>query len=94
MNLISAFASYFIIWWITLFAVLPFGLRTQEEAGDIVPGTHASAPAKPRFLLVISITTIIAGMIFGGLYWFTIMKGLQFDDLLQYFPDFMKPPHA
>lgn len=94
MNLISAFASYFIIWWITLFAVLPFGLRTQEEAGDIVPGTHASAPAKPRFLLVISITTIIAGMIFGGLYWFTITKGLQFDDLLQYFPDFMKPPHA
>ncbi len=94
MNLISAFASYFIIWWITLFAVLPFGLRTQEEAGDIVLGTHASAPAKPRFLLVISITTIIAGMIFGGLYWFTITKGLQFDDLLQYFPDFMKPPHA
>ncbi len=94
MNPISAFAAYFIIWWITLFAVLPFGLRTQDEAGDIVPGTHASAPTKPRFLLVISITTVIAGLIFGGFYWFAIVNGLQFDDLLQYFPDFMKPPHA
>ena len=94
MNPISAFASYFIIWWITLFAILPFGLHTQGEAGEIVPGTHASAPAKPRFMLVIGLTTIVAGLIFAAFYWFIIVKGLQFDDLLQYFPDFMKPPRA
>ena len=38
-------AIYFLIWWLTLFAVLPWGVRNQEEAGDVVPG---SDPARPR----------------------------------------------
>ena len=39
MQLFSYFAVYFIVWWMTLFAVLPFGLKTQAEAEEIVPGT-------------------------------------------------------
>ena len=92
MKLISVFAVYFIIWWITLFAVLPFGLKTQAEAGEIVPGTHASAPATPRIALVAGVTTLIATLVFAGFYWFAVTKGLRFDDLVQYAPDFMKPP--
>ena len=40
-----AVALYIVIWWLTLFVVLPFGVRTQGEAGDVVEGTPASAPA-------------------------------------------------
>ena len=36
-------AIFFIIWWTALFISLPFGLRTQEEAGEVAPGTVASA---------------------------------------------------
>ncbi|HLP68793.1 MAG TPA: DUF1467 family protein, partial [Rhizobium sp.] len=48
MTFVSAFAVYFIIWWITLFAVLPIGMRTQDEEKDVVPGSVGSAPARFR----------------------------------------------
>jgi predicted secreted protein len=44
----TAFAIYFLIWWVTLFAVLPWGVRNQEEAGEVVPGTDPGAPATHR----------------------------------------------
>jgi predicted secreted protein len=33
MSIPFAIALYFVIWWTVLFAVLPFGVRTQDEAG-------------------------------------------------------------
>ena len=44
----SIIAIYFVVWWIVLFAVLPWGVRTQEEEGEVVLGTDPSAPANPR----------------------------------------------
>lgn len=48
MNWISFTAMYFVVWWITLFAVLPFGLKTQEEDENVTLGTVASAPRGPH----------------------------------------------
>ena len=48
MDNVMAVAIYIFIWWIVLFAVLPFGVHTQDEAGSVVPGTPGSAPAKVR----------------------------------------------
>ncbi len=59
-----AIASYFVIWWTTLFAVLPFGLRTQAEANDVVPGTPESAPQQPRMLRLFAINTAVATVAF------------------------------
>ena len=44
MSLSFALAIYAIIWWIVLFAILPIGVRTQEEEGDVSPGSAESAP--------------------------------------------------
>ena len=68
MDLVMTLAIYFFIWWITLFAVLPFGVRTQQEEGSVVPGTPESAPAKPRLLRVAIINTIVATTIFAAVY--------------------------
>ena len=38
-SLTTAIAIYFIIWWTVLFAVLPFGVRSQEESGAVAPGS-------------------------------------------------------
>ncbi|WP_428670223.1 DUF1467 family protein, partial [Roseibium sp.] len=66
MSLAFGAAIYFMIWWILLFAILPFGMRrTQEEAGEVVPGSEPSAPERPQFLKVIVITTIAAKVLFG-----------------------------
>ena len=68
MDLVMTLAIYFFIWWITLFAVLPFGVRTQQEEGSVVPGTPESAPAKPRLVRVVIINTIVTTIIFAAVY--------------------------
>jgi predicted secreted protein len=67
-----------------LFAVLPFGVRTQGEVGEIVPGTPASAPAAPRMLRTFAITTLIAGAVFAVVY-VALAGGIV--DIGAYFPD-------
>jgi predicted secreted protein len=57
-------ALYFIIWWTVLFAVLPFGVRTQAEEGRVVPGTPESAPARPRLIRIFLINTMVATVVF------------------------------
>ena len=64
MSLISALAIYFIIWWVVLFAVLPIGVRSQSEEGDIVLGTEHGAPIRPMLVRKAVLTTIIAAIIF------------------------------
>jgi predicted secreted protein len=58
-------ALYFMIWWLVLFTVLPFGVRTQEEVGEVVPGTPASAPDRPQLVRIFTINTALAAVVFG-----------------------------
>ena len=63
----TAVAIYFLIWWITLFAVLPWGIRNQEESGEVTPGTDPGAPAIHRVWTKLLWTTIVASAIFSML---------------------------
>ena len=68
MSIAFLIAVYFIIWWVVLFTVLPFGVRTQGETGEVVPGTPASAPAEFRLLRVLIATTIVSAIVFAVLW--------------------------
>lgn len=68
MNTTTIIAIYFLIWWLTLFAVLPWGVRSQEETGEFTPGTDPGAPVMHRLLYKVLWTTLIASSIFGILY--------------------------
>ena len=61
----TAFAIYFVIWWITLFLTLPFGVRSQHEDGVGVPGTDPGAPVASRMGIKLIWNTIIAAIVFG-----------------------------
>lgn len=61
-------AIYFLIWWIVLFAVLPWGVRSQEESGDVSTGTDPGAPAVPRLVRKLVWTTVIATIVFAVFY--------------------------
>ena len=63
-----AIAVYLCTWFITLFAVLPFGVRTQGEAGDVIPGTPESAPEAFRFGTVMMWNTLVATVCFAIFY--------------------------
>ncbi len=60
MNPVTAFASYFIIWWLVFLAALPFGVRGQWEEGDIVRGSEPGAPVRPLLLKKILWSSLIA----------------------------------
>ena len=64
MTFASAFAVSFVIWWTVLFAVLPFGIRSQVESGEVVEGTEPGAPALPGLMRKAVITTLIAAVVF------------------------------
>lgn len=64
-------ALYFVIWWILLFAVLPFGVRSQVESGEVVAGSEPGAPSAPALqekaiwtTLVASVVLVIAAAVF------------------------------
>lgn len=71
MSIVSVLAIYFVVWWIVLFAVLPFGVRTQAEEGDIVPGSSHSAPARPLLLKKALATTIVSAIVVFG-FWLAV----------------------
>lgn len=81
MSASTAVAIYFLIWWITLFAVLPFGVHRQDEDGAIVPGTDPGAPGIPRLGLKLVGTTVVASAIFGLCYLIYVQGLLPFDTL-------------
>ncbi|EEA96644.1 Predicted secreted protein [Pseudovibrio denitrificans] len=63
-------ALYFMMWWILFLAILPFGVRTQAEEGEVIPGTTESAPKNPQLLKKVIINTIVTTIVFAGVYWF------------------------
>ena len=60
MSIMSAIALYGVIWFMTMFLVLPFRMKTQGEAGQAVPGTPSSAPDDAQMLRKVKIVTAIA----------------------------------
>jgi predicted secreted protein len=87
MGITSAIVLFVIIWFLTLFVVLPLRLQTQGDLGSIEPGTHAGSPENPQMKKRFMVTTavalvlwaILAGSIIGGVFsvrdfdWFSRM---------------------
>lgn len=62
----SVVAIYFLVWVLCAFIVMPFGIRTHEEAGhEKVPGQADSAPANFRPSIVILRATVLSLVIVG-----------------------------
>lgn len=89
MSLTAALAVFFIIWWMVLFAVLPWGVRSQEEEGEVAPGTASSAPVAPRLRTKFLITTVVAALLFALVYAIIAFELIGFDDI-PFLPDFTK----
>ena len=84
MSVTTAIAIYFLIWWITLFAVLPWGVRPQAE-GELAPGSDPGAPAIPALGKKLVWTTIVASVIFAGCFIVYTRKLVTIEDLATLF---------
>jgi predicted secreted protein len=81
MTLAFAIAIYLVIWWIVLFAMLPIGVRTQTEEGNVVPGSAESAPHLPNLLPKMLATTVVASLVFALVYAIVVHKIITLDDI-------------
>jgi predicted secreted protein len=71
----SIIAIYVLFWALSVFLVIPFGVRTHEEAGaDRVPGQADSAPHGYDVRKMIVRTTIVSAVLFG-LYYANYVNG-------------------
>ena len=66
MGWVSGTVVYFLIWWVTLFAVLPIGARPVAESD---PDTGwRGVPERPRLLRTVVITTVVTCLLWVGVY--------------------------
>ncbi len=75
MNVVSAIVLLAIVWFMTLFVLLPVGLRTQGDEGETLKGTHAGSPAssfsmkrklKQVTLVALPVWAVICAVIIWG----------------------------
>lgn len=62
-------AIYGMIWFVSLFMILPFGVKTQDEQGEVEPGSPGSAPHQASILKKMGYTTVLATILFLAVYW-------------------------
>jgi predicted secreted protein len=85
-TLAFAVAIYLVIWWIVLFAMLPIGVCTSEEAGEKAsPGTAESAPHFPNLLPKMVATTVVSSIVFAALYAIIVHHVITLDQI-PFFP--------
>jgi predicted secreted protein len=75
----TAIAIYFLIWWLTLFVVLPWGVNSQYEDG--APGTDPGAPRVHNIAMKLVWTTVVSAIIFVVLAVIHIKGWITLDDL-------------
>lgn len=75
MSITGAIVLFAVFWFLSLYLILPLFVRSQDEAGEVEPGTPASAPDRPlmgKKLLWATGCAVVAwlvafGIIEGGL---------------------------
>lgn len=69
MSITSGIVLYAVLWFLILLMILPIGIRSQQDAGKIVPGTPAGAPENPmigrKMLWATGLAVVGWLMIFG-----------------------------
>ena len=60
MAVTSALVLLAVVWFMTLFVVMPIGMHTQGDAGEKVRGTHDGAPVHINWKRKLTITTLAA----------------------------------
>ena len=87
MPVATALAIFFLIWWVVLFAVLPWGIRSQHEGEDMVVGTDPGAPVSVRIGRKLFWTTLVAIAIYAVCYFVYSKHWVTIDGLMALFKD-------
>jgi len=70
-----------ISWWLVFFMLLPVGIRSQLEEGNVVPGTEPSAPTAPRLRMKAIVAFFIALAVWAALFALIEFHPISIDDI-------------
>ncbi len=77
MNYFTLFGTYFIMWWVVFFIILPLKIVTHADQGVDEKGIHGSVPINPNLLykiLITSVLTLVLLMVLIAMFYFDIMS--------------------
>lgn len=80
MAITSALVLYAVLWFLTLFVVLPIRLKSQQDMGEVVPGTPGSAPANPQLKKRALIVTVIAAVLWAIIFTIIVTDAITVRD--------------
>ena len=81
MAITSALVLFAVIWFMLLLMALPMRMRSQEQDGEIVPGTPASAPVDPMIGKKMFWVTVITVVLWIPLVTFILSGVLSIEDI-------------
>ena len=77
MAIATYIAIYFVVWWLCLFLVLPFGVRNQVDTGEYVQGTERGAPVTVMWWRRVLWTTLLSIPMTALILWLVSNPVLQ-----------------
>jgi predicted secreted protein len=81
MNIGGSIVIFTIAWWIAFQAALPWGVRSQLEAGEVEEGTEPGAPITPWLGRKMIAATIIATVVWLLAYLTIELQWVTLDDI-------------
>jgi predicted secreted protein len=84
MGPVTSISVYFVIWWVVLFMVLPWGIQSHHEAGiDLKDGGDPGAPVNPKLKQKFLITTGVSAVIFAIIWLVLFFKLINIPGVAQ-----------
>ena len=81
MTFAGALVLFAVIWFLCLYVILPQRIRSQSEAGEVAPGTPASAPEDPKMRRKLIWTTVSAVAVWALVVGVVVSGAITLDDL-------------
>lgn len=84
MTITGGFVLFSSLFFLVLFLLLPIGHQSQEEAGHVVPGTPAGAPARPMLGKKALWAAVLSALLVGGFWLFLDAGFITRQDMMDF----------
>ena len=84
MTLTGGLVLFATLFFLVMFLLLPIGHRSQEEAGQVAPGTPVGAPERPLLGRKAIWAAVIAAAIVGGIWLFLDAGFITRQDMMNF----------
>ncbi len=87
MPLVTGIFLYFVLWWLIIFIVLPWGVKGQAEEGEVIKGSEPGAPVKARMKRKAIQTTIVTAIVWVIIFIIVEYKLIDINNI-PFIPDY------